>query len=110
MGADLGDWHLVALDSSIDVSAGSAQARWLRSDLADSTPRDASSPSSTTRGSAPGGTTTAQRWTRAFCALEARKSGNESGTRMRMCVLLVAGMGYDDSSSETCVPTGELDR
>jgi hypothetical protein len=36
---DLGGWHLVALDSSIDVSAGSAQARWLRSDLAGSTAR-----------------------------------------------------------------------
>ena len=36
---ELGDWHLVALDSSIDVSAGSAQARWLRSDLAGSTAR-----------------------------------------------------------------------
>ena len=34
---ELGDWHLVALDSSIDVSAASAQARWLRSDLAAST-------------------------------------------------------------------------
>jgi acid phosphatase type 7 len=36
---DLGDWHLVALDSSIEVSGGSGQARWLRSDLATSTAR-----------------------------------------------------------------------
>jgi acid phosphatase type 7 len=36
---DLGGWHLVALDSSVDVSAGSAQARWLRSDLAGSAAR-----------------------------------------------------------------------
>lgn len=31
---DLGGWHLVALDSEVDVSAGSAQERWLRADLA----------------------------------------------------------------------------
>jgi hypothetical protein len=36
---ELGDWHLVALDSSIDVSAGLAQARWLRSNLAGSAAR-----------------------------------------------------------------------
>ena len=31
---DLGAWHLIALNSEIDVSAGSAQDQWLRSDLA----------------------------------------------------------------------------
>jgi hypothetical protein len=31
---DLGGWHLVALDSNIARNAGSAQARWLRQDLA----------------------------------------------------------------------------
>ena len=36
---DLGDWHLVALDTNLDVSADSAQARWLRSDLAGSAAR-----------------------------------------------------------------------
>jgi Calcineurin-like phosphoesterase len=36
---DLGGWHLVALDSNLDVSADSAQARWLRSDLASSSAR-----------------------------------------------------------------------
>jgi Calcineurin-like phosphoesterase len=30
---DLGGWHLIALDSSIDHGAGSAQERWLRADL-----------------------------------------------------------------------------
>jgi Big-like domain-containing protein/calcineurin-like phosphoesterase family protein len=34
---DLGDWHIISLDSEIDVSAGSAQERWLRADLAAST-------------------------------------------------------------------------
>ena len=36
---DLSDWHLVALDTNLDVSADSAQARWLRSDLAGSAAR-----------------------------------------------------------------------
>jgi hypothetical protein len=31
---DLGPWHLISLDSNIDHGAGSAQERWLRSDLA----------------------------------------------------------------------------
>src|SRR3954447_5824179 len=31
---DLGDWHLVALDSEIAISATSPQATWLRTDLA----------------------------------------------------------------------------
>ncbi len=31
---DLGTWHLVVLNSNIDVSAGSAQEQWLRADLA----------------------------------------------------------------------------
>jgi hypothetical protein len=31
---DLGDWHVVALNSNIDFAAGSAQDRWLRADLA----------------------------------------------------------------------------
>jgi hypothetical protein len=30
---DLGGWHLVALNSSIDHGPGSAQERWLRADL-----------------------------------------------------------------------------
>lgn len=30
----LGDWHAIALNSLIDVGAGSAQAQWLRQDLA----------------------------------------------------------------------------
>jgi len=30
---DLGAWHVVVLNSSIDVSAGSAQEQWLRADL-----------------------------------------------------------------------------
>jgi hypothetical protein len=30
---DLGGWHLIALNSSIDHGPGSAQARWLRADL-----------------------------------------------------------------------------
>jgi hypothetical protein len=36
---DLGDWHLVALDTNLAVSADSAQVRWLRSDLAGSAAR-----------------------------------------------------------------------
>lgn len=31
---DLGDWHVIALNSGIDMSAGSAQEQWLRADLA----------------------------------------------------------------------------
>ncbi|MGE5803537.1 MAG: Ig-like domain-containing protein [Gemmatimonadota bacterium] len=30
---DLGDWHIVSLNSNIDMSEGSDQERWLRSDL-----------------------------------------------------------------------------
>lgn len=30
---DLGDWHIVSLNSLVDASAGSAQERWLREDL-----------------------------------------------------------------------------
>ena len=32
---DLAGWHLIALNSEIDAAAGSQQARWLASDLAD---------------------------------------------------------------------------
>ena len=31
---DLGDWHVISLNSNIDMSAGSPQERWLRADLA----------------------------------------------------------------------------
>ena len=31
---DYGEWHIVSLNSNIDMSAGSAQERWLRADLA----------------------------------------------------------------------------
>jgi len=31
---DLGDWHIIALNGDLDVSPGSAQVQWLRSDLA----------------------------------------------------------------------------
>ncbi len=31
---DLGDWHIISLNSEIDASAGSAQEQWLRADLA----------------------------------------------------------------------------
>ena len=31
---DLGDWHIVSLNSNIDAAAGSAQELWLRDDLA----------------------------------------------------------------------------
>ncbi|WP_017236432.1 CBM96 family carbohydrate-binding protein [Streptomyces sp. SS] len=31
---DLGNWHVVSLNSEIDMSAGSAQEKWLRADLA----------------------------------------------------------------------------
>ncbi|MEF2528957.1 MULTISPECIES: RICIN domain-containing protein [Streptomyces] len=34
---DVGDWHLVSLNSNISSGAGSAQERWLRADLAAST-------------------------------------------------------------------------
>ncbi len=34
---DLGDWHIVSLNSNISMSAGSAQEQWLRQDLAAST-------------------------------------------------------------------------
>ncbi|MFE9845263.1 RICIN domain-containing protein [Streptomyces goshikiensis] len=34
---DVGDWHVVSLNSNISTSAGSTQERWLRSDLAAST-------------------------------------------------------------------------
>jgi len=34
---DLGDWHVVSLNSEIDMAAGSPQETWLRSDLASST-------------------------------------------------------------------------
>ena len=34
---DLGDWHIVALNSSVAHEAGSAQEQWLRADLAAST-------------------------------------------------------------------------
>jgi Calcineurin-like phosphoesterase len=36
---DLGGWHLISLDSNIDVEAGSRQGRWLRTDLATTTKR-----------------------------------------------------------------------
>src|SRR5918996_821446 len=31
---DLGDWHIISLNSNIGMSAGSAQEQWLRADLA----------------------------------------------------------------------------
>src|SRR6266699_1385038 len=31
---DLGTWHIIALNSELDVSAGSAEVQWLRADLA----------------------------------------------------------------------------
>lgn len=34
---DLGSWHLIALNSEISVSSGSAQEQWLRNDLAATT-------------------------------------------------------------------------
>ncbi|UXI70459.1 metallophosphoesterase [Tahibacter amnicola] len=34
---DVGDWHFIALNSNISMSAGSAQETWLRSDLAANT-------------------------------------------------------------------------
>jgi hypothetical protein len=36
---DLGGWHLISLDSNIDLQAGSRQDRWLRGDLAATTKR-----------------------------------------------------------------------
>ena len=36
---DLGDWHIVALNSNISMSAGSTQEQWLRADLAANTKR-----------------------------------------------------------------------
>jgi Calcineurin-like phosphoesterase len=36
---DLGGWHLISLDSNIDLQAGSRQDRWLRADLASTTKR-----------------------------------------------------------------------
>jgi hypothetical protein len=36
---DLGNWHLISLDSEISMSEGSAQYRWLQSDLAASDAR-----------------------------------------------------------------------
>ena len=35
--SDLGDWHLISLNSNVSMSAGSAQEQWLRADLAAST-------------------------------------------------------------------------
>ncbi|MFI6393307.1 proprotein convertase P-domain-containing protein [Nonomuraea sp. NPDC050540] len=34
---DIGDWHFIALNSNISMSAGSAQEQWLRADLAANT-------------------------------------------------------------------------
>jgi hypothetical protein len=34
---DLGDWHIVSLNSNVDMSAGSVQETWLRADLAATT-------------------------------------------------------------------------
>jgi Calcineurin-like phosphoesterase len=36
---DLGGWHLISLDSNIDLQAGSRQERWLRANLAATTKR-----------------------------------------------------------------------
>lgn len=36
---DLGDWHIISLNSNIPMSAGSVQEQWLRADLAASTKR-----------------------------------------------------------------------
>ena len=36
---DIGDWHIISLDSEISMSAGSAQETWLRADLAASSKR-----------------------------------------------------------------------
>src|SRR5207247_945620 len=34
---DLGDWHVIAINSELDVSPSSAELQWLRADLAAST-------------------------------------------------------------------------
>jgi hypothetical protein len=34
---DLGDWHIISLNSNVSMSAGSAQEQWLRADLAANT-------------------------------------------------------------------------
>jgi uncharacterized protein YjdB len=34
---DLGDWHIISLNSEVSVNAGSAEEQWLRADLAAST-------------------------------------------------------------------------
>lgn len=36
---DVGEWHIISLNSNISMSAGSAQEQWLRADLAASTRR-----------------------------------------------------------------------
>ena len=36
---DLGEWHIISLNSNVSMSAGSAQEQWLRADLAASTKR-----------------------------------------------------------------------
>ena len=36
---DLGDWHIISLNSNVDMTPGSAQEVWLRADLAASTKR-----------------------------------------------------------------------
>src|SRR6266511_2966187 len=36
---DLGDWHIISLNSNVSMSAGSTQEQWLRADLAASTKR-----------------------------------------------------------------------
>jgi hypothetical protein len=36
---DLGDWHIISLNSNVSMSAGSSQEQWLRADLAASTKR-----------------------------------------------------------------------
>jgi hypothetical protein len=36
---NLGDWHIISLNSNVPMSAGSAQEQWLRADLAASTKR-----------------------------------------------------------------------
>jgi hypothetical protein len=36
---DLGDWHLISLNSNIDMDAGSQQEQWLRADLSATTKR-----------------------------------------------------------------------
>ncbi len=36
---DIGDWHIIALNSNVDATTGSAQELWLRADLANTTRR-----------------------------------------------------------------------